>query len=347
MAESSPRIRTPAAFARPPLPLLITGIAGVAGYNALSYFRARYPGRVIGIRQRENFRLVGDGIVACDAEDGDELKRLFDEHAFRSVLDCAGNCALRACELDPALAWRINVEGVRNLLETIGSADVRLVHLSVDLVYSGKGAGGHREHDPTDPVTVYGKTMVAAEQILLAEAPWACTLRISLPMGVSFNGHAGAIDWIQSRFKKSKPATLYFDEVRTPTYTDCLNELCEAMLAKRLAGLFHAGGPRALTLYEIAQVVNRVGGYHPDHLMGCLRAAAGPIPPRAGNVSMDSSKLAAALGYEPFDPWPYDEALVPTHRDWHRERSGGWHGSPQFLAEVLYRNPLRRKQDVA
>lgn len=330
-----------------PLPLLITGIAGVAGYNALAYFRSRHPGQVIGIRQRDNFRLAGDGIVSCDAEDGDELKRLFDEYQFASVLDCAGNCALRACELDPDLAWRINVAGVQNLLAAVGSADVRLVHLSVDLVFSGKGSGGYREDDATDPVTVYGKTMVAAEQILVSQAPWSCTLRISLPMGVSFNGHAGAIDWIQSRFKKSRPATLYFDEVRTPTYTDCLNELCETMLANRLTGLFHAGAPRALSLYEIAQIINRVGGYDPDHLMGCPRAAAGPIPPRAGNVSMDSSKLAAALGYNPFDAWPYDAAYVPTHRDWHRERTATWRGSPQMLADILYRNPLRRRHEVA
>ena len=42
-----------------PLPLLITGVAGVAGYNALEYFQERYPGRVIGIRQRDNWRLTG------------------------------------------------------------------------------------------------------------------------------------------------------------------------------------------------------------------------------------------------------------------------------------------------
>ncbi|HEV7222288.1 MAG TPA: sugar nucleotide-binding protein, partial [Pirellulales bacterium] len=190
-----------------PLPLLITGIAGVAGYNAFDYFRSRYPGQVVGIRQRDNLRLAGDGVVACNAEDHDGLKRLFDQHGFRSVLDCAGNCALRACELDAELAWRINVEGVRNLLAVVGAADVRLVHLSVDLVFSGTRGGGHREDDPTDPVTVYGKTMAAAEQLLLREAPRACILRISLPMGISSNGHAGAIDWIQSRFKKSKPAT--------------------------------------------------------------------------------------------------------------------------------------------
>ena len=66
------------------LPLLVTGIAGVAGYNALAYFQARYPGQVIGIRQRNNWRLNGDGIVVCDAEDRDGLARLFEKHHFRS-----------------------------------------------------------------------------------------------------------------------------------------------------------------------------------------------------------------------------------------------------------------------
>ena len=180
---------------------------------------------------------------------------------------------------------------------------VRLVHLSCDLVFSGDdGRGGYVETDPTDPVTVYGKTMAAGEEAILAADPTACILRISLPMGVSFSGHAGAIDWITSRFKKSRPATLYFDEIRTPTYTDCLNRLCETMLANELSGIFHAGAPRRLSLYQIAQIINRVGGYDPDCLMGIPRHEAGPIPPRAGNVCMDCSKLIAALGYDPFDP---------------------------------------------
>ncbi len=324
----------------PPLPLLITGVSGVAGYNALPYFQRRYPGRVIGIRQSDNWRLTGPGIEACDAEDIDRLRQLFDKYGFQSVLDCAGNCALKSCELDPKMAWRINVEGVRNLLEVIHGRDTRLVHLSIDLVFSGAGLGGHVERDPTDPVTVYGQTMAAAERLIVAAEPAAAILRISLPMGVSFNGHAGAIDWIQSRFKKHKPATLYFDEVRTPTYTDCLNEVCAAVLASPLAGIYHAGGPRRLSLYEIAQVINRVGGYDPRLLRGCPRIDAGPIPPRAGNVSLDSTKLTQALGFDPFDPWPLDDDLVPAHREWHFERNGE-RGSPGLLAEVLYRNPLK------
>jgi dTDP-4-dehydrorhamnose reductase len=201
---------------------------------------------------------------------------------------------------------------------------------------------GYVESDRTDPVTVYGKTMVSAEQLLADWMPQACVLRISLPMGISFNGHAGAIDWIQSRFKKNRPATLYFDEVRTPAYTDCLNRLFERVLASDLAGVYHAGGPRALSLYEIAQVINRVGGYNPDLLMGCPRREAGPIPPRAGDVTMNSTALWEALGEEPLDAWPYEQGLVPTHRRWHYERNGQ-PGSRELLARVLYRNPSRHR----
>jgi dTDP-4-dehydrorhamnose reductase len=118
-----------------------------------------------------------------------------------------------------------------------------------------------------------------------------------------------------------------------------LSRVCQAVLAGNLAGLYHAGGPRPLSLYQIAQIVNRVGGYEPAHLMGCPRIKAGPIPPRAGNVTMDSSRLAAALGFAPFDPWPFYEDFVPTHADWHRERPAGEGGSLGLLRDVLYRNP--------
>ena len=110
---------------------------------------------------------------------------------------------------------------------------------------AGRGAVTPK-HDRTNPVTVYGKTMVAAEWLLADWMPRACILRISLPMGVSFNGHAGAIDWIQSRFKKGRPATLYFDEVRTPTYTDCLNRVFDRAAGQRPGGPLPRRRPAAI-----------------------------------------------------------------------------------------------------
>jgi dTDP-4-dehydrorhamnose reductase len=322
-----------------PLPLLITGVSGVAGWNALPYFLRRHPGRVIGIRPTATWQLVGDGVVALDTEDRAGLDALFEEHRFRGVLNCTGNCALKSCELDPTMARRTNVDSAANIAEAAKRFGARLVHLSSDLVYSGKGEGNYVETDPTDPVTVYGATMARGEAAVREIDPSAAILRIALPMGPSFNRHAGAIDWIQSRFRHGRPATLYFDEVRSCTYTDDLNRVFARFLAGDFAGLFHCGGPRPRTLYQIAQIVNRVGGYDPRLLKGCPRRDAGPIPPRAGDVSMDSGKLRAALGGEPFRPWPVGDDLVPTDREWHYRRPADEPGSPALLAARLYRYP--------
>lgn len=329
-----------------PLPLLITGITGVQGYHALRYFQGKYPGQVFGVRRVDDGRMRGPQILECNLEDADGLARLFGGHRFASVLDCEGNCALKSCELNPEMARRINVDGVQNLVRQSARGGARMVHLSVDLVFAGRDEGGYTEDDRPDPVTVYGKTMVKGEGAVLEADDAACILRISLPMGTSLNGHAGAIDWINSRMKKASPATLYVDEVRTPTYVDCMNRLYEAMLGKSLSGIYHAGGPRGLSLYQIGQIINRVGGYDPDCLFGIPRAYAAPVPPRAGNVCMNSAKLIAAIGRDPFDPWPLDAALVPTHDAWHRERPKDERSSPLRVRELLAANPATRPQPL-
>lgn len=320
---------------------MVCGIAGVSGYNAFYWFRERYGDYVIGQRPRRNWNLTGQNIVGHDLSEVERIKQIIEKHNIRTIVNCGGSCALKACECDPEMAQQLNVRNVESLLDAIDNTDIRLVHLSIDLVYSGAGQGGYVETDPTDPVTVYGKTMVEAEQVVLSRRPSSCVLRISLPMGISFNGHAGAIDWIQHRFAKGRPATLYFDEVRTPTYVECLNEVIEEVAVSDLSGIYHCGGTRRLSLYEIAQIVNRIGGYDPDLLIGCPRSEAGPMPPRAGNVTMDSSKLAKALGRDPFLPWPLCDSMVPTDRKWHCDRASGSeplrNGSLDWIERVLYR----------
>ncbi len=321
------------------LPLLITGIAGVAGYNAFGHFRKKFGDQVIGLRPVKNWPLSGESIVACDIEDESRFKELIDKYQIRSILNCGGSCALKSCELDPQMAERVNVDGVRSLLKAIDRSDIQLLHLSIDLVYSGRGDGDHVETDLPDPVTVYGRTMVDAERLIQETRPESCILRISLPMGVSFNGHAGAIDWIQSRFAKNKPATLYYDEIRTPTYVECLNETIEEVIARKISGLFHAGGKVKLSLFQIAQIVNRVGGYDPEHLMGCPRIEAGPMPPRAGNVTLNSDKLAKALGRSPFLNWPLRPEHIPDSVHWHRERDPVVSNSVENIRSDLYLRP--------
>ena len=84
-----------------------------------------------------------------------------------------------------------------------------------------------------------------------------------------------------------------------------------------------------------------MGGYDPDCVCGCRGARGWSDPTPGGNVCMNSDKLADALGYDPLDPWPLSDALVPTDRHWHRRRDPADPGSPELLHSLLCRNPSK------
>ena len=322
------------------LPLLITGVTGVPGYSAFKYFHSKYPDHVTAIRPARYWPLREKGIIPLDIEDRKGLAALMKQKQFKSVLNGAGSCALKSCEMNPVLAYRVNVQSALNILEVIGDHDIRLIHLSTDLVFPGKSEGLYTEDDPVLPVTMYGKTMAIAEEIIMLKNPSAAIFRISLPMGISVNGHAGAIDWILSRFKKNNPATLYFDEVRSPFYCEDFNEVIEHALRNKIRGIYHLGSHRHLSLYQIGQIVNKVGGYAPHLLKGCMRKEAGPMPPRAGNVTMNNKKLIQALGIDPFCKWPYLEHHVPSGKEWHYDRPSHFVFHPEQIHTCLYRIPV-------
>lgn len=318
-------------------PVLVLGVPGVPGFNAFLRLRSLYRGSVYGLAPPHAPELNAPGnpwgprLLAADPENPAALAALCEAHNISTVVDASGWCALRSCELDPALGRRLNLGVGLNAMRIARDRGARLVRISTDLVFDGNPPGdregapwtGYREDDPVNPVTVYGKLMAEAEAAILDGYPEAAVLRIALPMGPSLNGHAGAIDWIESRFRKGRPATLYYDEVRSNLYVQDLTRVIAAFCgdgANAERGLWHVGGPLPLSLYRIAQIVNRAGGYAPELLMGCLRAAAGPVPPRAGNVSMDTSRLRALLGADAVGPWPRDPAHVPDGDDWHTRR---------------------------
>ncbi|MBM4053881.1 MAG: sugar nucleotide-binding protein [Planctomycetes bacterium] len=318
------------------LPLLITGVNGVPGYNAFRYFHSKYPDHVVSIRPTRYWPLRGEGIIPLDIEDEQGLATLMKTRKFNAILHAAGSCALKSCELNPEMAYRVNVQSVENILKMMGDRNIRLIVLSTDLVFPGKFSGCYREDEAVSPVTMYGKTMVMAEEIIERKYPSAAVFRISLPMGISVNGHAGAIDWILSRFKKNNPATLYYDEVRSPFYCEDFNRIVEITLGNKMCGIYHLGSHRYLSLYQIGQIVNKVGGYSPQLLKGCMRIEAGPIPPRAGNVTMSNEKLITALGFDPFRKWPYHEDHVPDKHNWHYERPETMIFHPDQIHKYLY-----------
>jgi dTDP-4-dehydrorhamnose reductase len=302
------------------LPILVTGLAGVPGYALYRYFLKLFPGQVYGIRPRKNACVSGDTVYAFDAEETSSLEYVFETHRFGTVIDASGNCALKACECDTARSKLLNyAQGVETarLAKQYNSV---LIRISTDMVFSGaSGLGGYVETDPKDPIHNYGKHQSEAEEAIQDLVPNVVILRVPLPMDYAPGGEAGAIDWISYRFRPGRPATLYTDEYRNPIYGDDLCRVVEYILSHEFpSGIYHCGGKRLVSLYQIGQIINALGGYNPDLLIGCLRTEAGPLPPRVGHLGINCTKLYSLLPDNFIRPWPFLDSLFPTDPLWHK-----------------------------
>jgi len=131
---------------------------------------------------------------------------------------------------------------------------------------------------------------VEAEKVI-SRSPKNCIVRLGLPLGRSFTGGKGAEDWIESRFKRSLPVTLFFDEVRSCISCEELAEKVLMLVLNQAQGVFHCGGKKSMSLYDIGQHVFGSGCYRSTLLKKASRLEDVDGPPRVGDVSLNSRKL--------------------------------------------------------
>ena len=270
--------------------ILVTGITSIHGWPIYRRLAQHLPTeRLFGIRPPKTGMPVGPNVSAVCITDSDRLCRIRKRFKPTHVVHCAGVCDLDVCEDRPDWAYDINVNGTRIVDEIFG--DLPITYMSTDLVFSGEDPpeGGYAECHAADPVSVAGKTFAEAETYLDAGENH-CIVRLGLPLGDSVTGNKGAVDWIESRFKRQLPVTLFHDEYRSCVSCDSIADMAVNVLAEQWTGLYHFGGPRSWSLHDIGAYVIQRGGYDPALLNGILRHQEVNGPPRIGDVSLNSRR---------------------------------------------------------
>ncbi len=119
--------------------------------------------------------------VKGDIRDGDSLK-----YALRDVdaiCHLAAVVGFPACKRNPELALEVNVQGTR-LLTSAQSKDQLLVFANTGSIYGAIEGGVCAEDTPLNPTTVYGRTKMEAEKILL-DSGNAVSYRLATAFGLS------------------------------------------------------------------------------------------------------------------------------------------------------------------
>ncbi len=100
------------------------------------------------------------------------------------IIPLAAIVGFPACKADPKLAWEVNYEQIKTILDTIGDEQIILYPNTNSGYGIGEGQSECTEESPLNPISVYGESKCAAEKLLL-ECSSAICFRLATVFGTS------------------------------------------------------------------------------------------------------------------------------------------------------------------
>lgn len=261
---------------------IITGAAGLIG----QYFVKN------AARWAPDWEVHGLNRAELDLTNRSEVERVWQRLKPNAVIHCAAMSRTKDCERDPQQARRINVEATAHLASC--SEEIPFVFLSSGEVFDGQSRW-YRETDAPNPINVYGRTKLEAEQQVLRN-PRHTVVRIVLTAGTSLNSDRSFVEDMSRAAKGDEAMTLYGDEFRCPLPAGVIARAIWELVNQEATGLYHLGGRDRLSRWEIGQTLLP---WYPElqgHLFeGASTDHAGA--PRPLDLSLNCDKLQALLSF--------------------------------------------------
>lgn len=148
-------------------------------------------------------------------------------------------------------AREVTVDGAENVARAAHVVGARLVHLSTDVVFSGRKRAPYTEDDAVDPVSEYGRAKAESEQRVLEACPGTLVVRTSLLVGGP--GHEPSKHELAAA---DRSVTFYEDEIRCPTQVGDLASALLELTALDVSGVVHVAGADRLSRAELAELVS-------------------------------------------------------------------------------------------
>ena len=274
---------------------VITGAAGLIGQYLVKTAPRWAPGWNV------------QGLSRAELELTDSLNL---EARIRSLkpdllIHCAALSRTKACEQDPEQAHRINVKVTAQLAQL--SQDIPFIFLSSGEVFDGR-TGWYGETDEPNPINVYGKTKLEAEQVVL-QNPRHTAVRIVLTAGTSQNVDRSFVEDMCRAATAGKDVTLYADEFRCPLPAGVIARVVWELIDRRQPGLYHLGGSERLSRWEIGETLLPWCPELKGRLVkGSARNHVGS--PRPADLSLRCDKIQRLLSFR-----------IPGFREWLTGRS--------------------------
>jgi dTDP-4-dehydrorhamnose reductase len=102
-----------------------------------------------------------------DITNRDLLISYFNSNRCDLIINCAAYTAVDKAEDEVELAFKVNAEGTKNLVEACELMGAKLIHYSTDYVFDGNSKEPYTELDSPNPNSAYGSSKLKGEEYIL------------------------------------------------------------------------------------------------------------------------------------------------------------------------------------
>lgn len=265
---------------------LVTGARGMLGQDLVAQIAAR-----------------GDTVTAFDRDELDITDPVACREVVRGhdvVVNCAAWTAVDDAEAHEGEAFTVNAVGPASLARATAAHGVRLVQISTDYVFDGVATSPYAEDAPAAPRSAYGRTKLAGEWAIRAEAPDHLIVRTAWLYGAAGRCFPKTIARVAA---ERGSLDVIDDQVGQPTWTVDLADLVLRLVdAEAPSGTYHGTSTGQTSWHDFARAVVAAAGLDPAIVARTSSASFASPAPRPTFSVLGHSALER-IGIDPIGQW--------------------------------------------
>lgn len=238
---------------------------------------------------------VGPAYHRIDLADGAAVESLIAATAPGWVIHTAAWTDVDGCEADPDRARRVNLELVRILGAACSTMGTRLVQLSTDYVFDGRG-GPYSEADEPNPLSHYGRIKLESERVVLGSVPEGLVVRTLWLYGHVPGVRRNLVTWPLHALARGAPLRIADDQWGNPTSAPDLARAILDLCKRDCRGLYHVGGADFMTRLELVEELASAFGFDTGGIVPTPTAEIGQLAGRPLRSGLKTGKAEAELG---------------------------------------------------
>ncbi len=281
--------------------ILITGSNGLLGQAITSFFTRETDFELIQTSFEEKSYLdYGHPYLQLDITRKDDVKRIVDLYLPEIIINCAAYTNVDKCETEREISWKINVDGIKNIIIAARKNDAKVIHYSTDYIFDGRN-GPYTEEAVPSPISFYGREKLASENALITSDIRSAIIRTLVLYGIGNNVKPNFVLWLIDQLKNNQPVNIVTDQVSNVTMIDDLAFGTLKIIEKHCTGIYNIAGSDILSRYDFAMKMCEVFNYNKELVIPVTTADLNQPASRPLKSGLITTKMESELGFKPMD----------------------------------------------